>query len=323
MVTDFISVLGIDRTRNGEIHMTHIFIVNPNAGNKTFADDIRRKLSDIKGLNYFVFNTRYAGNEIEIIKDIQKIFENEKLRFYCCGGSGTMRNMLNGFDNLDEAEVAFFPCGLTNDFLKVFGKEQERFHNITELIYGDVVDIDYIKSNHGVMLNTFSVGYDSTCVHKYDEYRGLKIFGDNIPYTLSVIYSLFLSKSNQYEIEIDGRYYEGEISEIIFSNGMSFGGNMALFPGANITDGKGTFRMFFSKSGFNAIPYFKAMQEGNFKILDESSVYGNFEKIRIRRKDRMPFVMNQDGELSKEFDEWEAEVVHKGLHFVVPKGVRV
>ena len=51
--------------------MTHIFIVNPNAGNQTFADDLRRKLLDIKGLNYFVFNTRYAGNETEIIKEIQ------------------------------------------------------------------------------------------------------------------------------------------------------------------------------------------------------------------------------------------------------------
>ena len=58
--------------------MTHIFIVNPNAGNQTFADDLRRKLLDIKGLNYFVFNTRYAGNETEIIKEIQKIFEEEK-----------------------------------------------------------------------------------------------------------------------------------------------------------------------------------------------------------------------------------------------------
>ena len=58
--------------------MTHIFIVNPNAGNQTFADDLRRKLLDIKGLNYFVFNTRYAGSDTEIIKEIQKIVEDEK-----------------------------------------------------------------------------------------------------------------------------------------------------------------------------------------------------------------------------------------------------
>ena len=100
--------------------MVHIFIVNPYAGQKTFADDLRSKLEGMKGLNYFVFNTRYAGYEKEVIKKIQHIFEDEKLRFYCCGGSGTMRNMLNGFDNLENVEIAFFPCGLTNDFLKMF-----------------------------------------------------------------------------------------------------------------------------------------------------------------------------------------------------------
>ena len=56
---------------------------------------------------------------------------------------------------------------------------------------------------------------------------------------------------------------------------------------------------------------------------DENSVYGNFEKVKIRRKDRMPFAMNMDGELLEEHDEWEAEIVRKGLHLVVPKGVRV
>ena len=41
--------------------MTHIFIVNPYAGEKTFADDLRRKLKEIKNLKYFVFNTKRVG----------------------------------------------------------------------------------------------------------------------------------------------------------------------------------------------------------------------------------------------------------------------
>ena len=40
--------------------MTHIFIVNPFAGNNTFADDLRTKLASMQNINYFVFNTRYA-----------------------------------------------------------------------------------------------------------------------------------------------------------------------------------------------------------------------------------------------------------------------
>ena len=54
--------------------MLHIFIINPFAGDKTFADDLRTKLSSIEGLDYFVFNTRYAGYETELVRKILHIF---------------------------------------------------------------------------------------------------------------------------------------------------------------------------------------------------------------------------------------------------------
>ena len=183
--------------------MLHIFIINPFAGRKTFADDLRIKLASIKGLDYFVFNTRYAGYETELVKKIQHIFQGEKLRFYCCGGSGTMRNMLNGFDDLSTAEVAFFPCGLTNDFLKMFGENEAKFRNIEELINGDVIEIDYIKTNHGVSLNTLSTGLDSNSVSKMNDFRILRFIGNDVPYTISTLYSIFVSKTLEYEISID------------------------------------------------------------------------------------------------------------------------
>ena len=157
--------------------MTHIFIVNPYAGEKTFADDLRRKLKEIKNLKYFVFNTKRAGDEEALVRRILHIFQDEELRFYCCGGSGTMRNMLNGFDDLEKAEIAFFPCGLTNDFLKVFGENEARFHQIEELIEGDVIQVDYIRTNHGVALNQFSTGLDSSHAIKFEEYRSLAALG--------------------------------------------------------------------------------------------------------------------------------------------------
>ena len=64
-----------------------------------------------------------------------------------------MRNMLNGLDDFSNVEVAFFPCGMTNDFLKVLGGE-EPFKNIDALINGKTVPVDYIKTNYGVAINT-------------------------------------------------------------------------------------------------------------------------------------------------------------------------
>lgn len=70
--------------------MKHIFIVNPYAGNMTFANNLRQQLEQIKDFEYFLFNSRYTGNETELTKKIVHFFPDEQLRIYACGGSGTI-----------------------------------------------------------------------------------------------------------------------------------------------------------------------------------------------------------------------------------------
>lgn len=304
---------------NGNI--THIFIVNPYAGRLTFAADLRKKLSEIKYIKYFVFNTRYPGHEMELVKEIRSMFENEKLRFYCCGGSGTMRNVMNGFEDLSEAEIAFFPCGLTNDFLKVFGGDAKRFTDIEELINGEILDVDYIKSNRGVMLNTLSTGLDAAVITKTDEYRMMRVFHPNLPYTVAALYALLLSRRPAYEVELDGKKFSGKVTEVFFGNGRILGGNLALAKKADVTDGKGDYRIIHACSSLSLVWKALPLLKGKYEKLDKISEYGRSKSISIRRRDGKPFIVNQDGEGMIE-KEWTAQIVRKGLHFVVPKGVR-
>lgn len=303
--------------------MVHIFIVNPFAGQKTFADDLRTQLSKIKGLNYFVFNTRCQGYEQELVKKVQTIFENEKLRFYCCGGSGTMRNMLNGFDDLENAEVAFFPCGLTNDFLKVFGENEEKFHRIEELIDGDVITVDYIKTNKGVALNTFSVGWDSSIVNKVEEYRILSMFGKQIPYIGATLYALFRARPQEYILYLDDQRIEGKFAEVFLGNGNVLGGDLYFAENAFPTDGQGEYTIGPNVSAFRALPILLALSKRNHEKVGRTCKCGHCSTLRLRRKDGMPFTVNLDGELIKNVIEWEAQIVKQGLHLVVPKGVKL
>lgn len=302
--------------------MLHIFIINPFAGRKTFADDLRTKLASIEGLEYFVFNTRYAGYETELVKKIQHIFEGEKLRFYCCGGSGTMRNMLNGFDDLSGAEVAFFPCGLTNDFLKMFGEDEHRFLNIEELINGDVIEIDYIKTNHGVSLNTLSTGLDSNSVSKMNDYRILRFIGNDMPYTAAILYSIFVSKTNEYEVILDDEVFKGKFAEVFIGNGCIFGGTLFFADKTCVNDGNAIYRLVGNKRGFSLIPVLLALTGKKYSTYENIMTCGECSRIKIRRTDGSPFTINQDGDLIHDVTECEAQIVHKGLRFVVPKGVR-
>lgn len=302
--------------------MTHIFIINPFAGQKTFADDLRTKLKAIKNLNYFVFNTRYKGYETELVKKIQHIFEGEELRFYCCGGSGTMRNMLNGFEDLSKAEIAFFPCGLTNDFLKMFGDDMQRFRQIEELINGDVINVDYIKTNHGVSLNTLSVGLDSNCLSKMNDFRNLRVIGSEMPYIFATLYSIFVSKTNEYEVTVDDKVISGKLAEIFIGNGCIFGGNMFYAESTCVDDGKAIYRITENKQGFSLLHTLLLLIKKKYEKYEQVMLCGECERIKIRRIDGSSFSINQDGDLIKDVDVCEAQIVHKGLRLVVPKGVR-
>jgi diacylglycerol kinase family enzyme/CheY-like chemotaxis protein len=306
----------------GRDSVTHIFIVNPYAGKRTFAADLRKRLAEIEGIRYFVFNTREKGKEADMVREILGIFENEKLRFYCCGGSGTMRNILNGFDDLSNVEIAFYPCGLTNDFLKVFGKNEAEFNDIEKLIDGEILDVDYIRSNAGVMLNTFSTGMDAAVIEKMEQYRVLGAFGENVPYTLAALYAVLFAKRYTYEIYIDGKEISGKMTEIYFGNGQVLGGSLAFAPNADIRDGKGDFRLVRAGKGFSDVPMMYGLLKQQYDKIDANSEYGRFKEIIIRRTDGSSFFMNQDGEAVGNYTEWKAKIVHRGLHLVVPKGVR-
>lgn len=304
--------------------MIHIFIINPFAGQQTFADNLRTKLSSYKNLDCFVFNTRQEGYETELVRKIQHIFEGEKLRFYCCGGSGTMRHMLNGINDLSDVEIAFYPCGLANDFLKVFGEDEEKFRNIDELIDGEVIDIDYIRTEHGIALNTLSTGLDSNCQTKMNELRSLRFISDKVPYMLAVIYSLFVSKTREYEIKLDNDVHTGYFSEIYFGNGHVLGGNIFFADNACATDGLGITRIAtVKKRGFPLAMVLLDLMNKKYSRVSKKMKFCLSKTIEIKRADGKPFTINQDGELIHGVTSCKGEMVKKGLRFVVPKGVRL
>lgn len=311
------------------MNKTHIFIVNSFAGSQYFADNLRQTLEKIEGLHYFVFSTRYKGDETELVRKVLHFFNNKNLRFYCCGGSGTLRNMLNGFDDLSKAEVAFIPFGLTNDFLKVFRKDAALFKDINNLIQGQVVKVDYIRTNHGIALNECSAGMTVGILRKTDKNRELAIFGNRIPYLVSILMEGILPKKVVYEMTtVDGiegsRKRDEVLVQLFFGNGSTAGGNIQYAPWAKITDGLSDYALVKRAGFFDLLGMLPKLYTDNADRINRRMVeFGNCEKMILQRKDGKPFYMDMDGELPCMDTKWEMEIVHQGLNFVVPKGVRV
>lgn len=306
--------------------MIHVFIVNPYAGKKTFADDLRSRLADYsrthRNFKYFVFNTRYRGYETELAMEICKSFENERLRIYCCGGSGTLMHTINGVDDLEKREIAFYPCGLTNDFLKVFGENEKQFQNIESLIEGEPILIDYIKSNHGIALNTVSLGLDSLALKRFEEdYRFLSVFGKQVPYNLSLLYAAIGAKPQMYEVRFDKNVVSGLITQFLVGNGNMLNGNLHIFGDTDVTDGKLQMRYFLNWRRRRIPKALGYMMAGQMDEVDKLSKCEVCSKVGVRRMDNGPFAINFDGELIPNITECRMEVVQQGMQFVVPKGV--
>ncbi len=304
--------------------MVHIFIINPMAGKKNFADNLRNQISKLSDIEYYIFDTRSAGYEATLIKKIQHIFEDEKLRIYCCGGSGTIKNIINDINDLDNVEVAFFPCGLTNDFLKTFKKEdRERFEDIEELINGDVIDVDYIRYNDkGICLNTFSTGFDTRVLEKWHEYSFLSSLAYDLPFVLAFIESLFKTRTVKCEVTIGEKHYVDDFSEIFFGNGNMLGGVLHVYENPNVIDGKGKYMLLRQDARrLFSIPLAFKFMKRKVREIELYAEYGESQTIYIRRIDDGPIIYDLDGELATFGGTVKLEMVHNGLHFVVPKGV--
>lgn len=309
-----------DRKRHTQ-ELTHIVILNPEAVAPEEIDEIRNGLKNMDELRYFIFTTSEAEGEIALVQKIQKYFPHERLRIYAIGGSGTLRNILNGIDDFERIELAFCPMGLTNDFIKVFGTNARLFKDIRNLIRGEATAIDYIQTTGGRALNTFSLGLDADMGRVLDAARIFKVFGKQLPYIIAFIYALFLSSPDEYEIHVDGEKIEGTFAQIIFGNGKTLGGAFTFKDDPVINDGQGRLLLGGNYQGITLLPLVAALLKADVSKLEREVDVRDVEGFSIRRRDGGQLAMNFDGEMVYGIEKWEAHIVKQGLKFVLPKGV--
>ena len=297
--------------------MVHVFIVNPIVCEKGYAQKLKARLSRIARLNYYVLTTKEEGHERELVELLCHFFEDESLRFYCCGGAGTLKNMINGISDFSKVEVAAVPFG-TCDFLKSFDRSYDEFRDIDSLIRGEVVYVDYIKSNVGIALNSVSLGLDSEVGYFYENLNAMGL-PRTISYSLATLYAGLLSPNKNFDIELDDLKLDAaRMTEFFFGNGSVLGGNMHLGIDSDYQDGKGCYTIFEDKTGFNRIEIISATKDPQMEKTKQLALTGHSSKVKIRRENGTLFYVNLDGELANTH-EFKAEVVRQGLRFVLPR----
>ena len=101
----------------------------------------------------------------------------EPVRFYACGGDGTLNEVFSGAYRYPDAQVACVPLGSGNDFVKNFGTAEE-FLDLEDNIAGIAVPVDLMQVGESqISAAICSVGLDAAVAYSIPHFRRLPLCG--------------------------------------------------------------------------------------------------------------------------------------------------
>ena len=221
--------------------MKHFFIMNPAAGKGThfhkLIDDIH-KVCDRRTVYYAVHVTERIGEATEFVK---KMCQNsdEEMRFYACGGDGTIKEVAQGMIGCDHAQLAIIPMGTGNDFVRNFEHNDQLF-NIDAQLDGETRKIDLIKYNNKYSINVINTGFDCEVAKQVSLNRRSMFIPSKLAYTAGIAQKItqFNTAIVNGKISFDGVMHRGDkFQACVFANGCYYGAGYKAAPAARFDDG--------------------------------------------------------------------------------------
>ncbi|MBR6737828.1 MAG: hypothetical protein IKL82_05650 [Clostridia bacterium] len=297
--------------------MKHIFVINPVAGFENAVIKLSKLLEGYKSkYDILIHVTTREKDAREFSYEYATTHPNEEIRFYSCGGDGTLGEVVNGIVGLENASITCFPCGSGNDFVKSVGGK-ERFLDLDKLFNAKNHKIDLIKVNDYYSLNVTNVGLDARACKFANALKGKT----KNPYTLGIIRALFTGLTTDITIEVDGEVINpcGKLTLTTFANGGYMGGKYFCAPNYKVDDGIIEFCYISPVSIITLARLIKKYEKG--KHLEDKSFekYLTYKQIKSARLySNKEFDLCVDGEMfvGKEFS---VEIVSGAINFALPE----
>lgn len=226
--------------------MKHIFVVNPNAGSIDATQEISAKISTLKGdISSEIYVTKGAGDATIFVRQWCENHPGEAVRFYACGGDGTINEVVSGLIDYPQAQMSCHPCGSGNDYVKYYGTEND-FLNLNDLINGEVHKVDVMRveivGNQGTQcrysINVCNFGFDAAVAQTMQEVKRKPIIGGRNAYTTGILKGLITARRNFCQIKVDGTpFNDATLLLCTLSNGQYVGGGFRCAPLSKNDDG--------------------------------------------------------------------------------------
>lgn len=299
--------------------MRHYFIINPAAGKAKGKLELISAINSAalaENISYKVYETKSVGDATRFVDSRCERHKGEPLRFYACGGDGTLNEVINAAVKYPGAEVAVVPVGTGNDFIKNFSNTKF-FMNLKRQIRGVATKIDLLKFNGKYCANVLNVGLDCSVVQKVSEIKRNPLVPSKMAYIFGLISAFFKKYGSRFRLWPDGAEVESdEFLLAAFGKGSFYGGGFKSLPLTVADDGY--IDVCMAKK-ISRLAFLKAV--GKYKKGDHLDLpfitYKKCKNIHFECDESMGVCA--DGEITQETCV-DIEVAPRALTFSMPEG---
>lgn len=294
--------------------MKHYFIVNPVSGKgkaaKAYIPVIEKYIRE-NNLDAEIYVTKAFRDGQKYVEEIAK--KGEPVRFYSCGGDGTIYEVVNGCYKYPNCEIACIPLGSGNDFIRLFGSDTD----IDKHVNGVPTKLDLIFTEGKVAINQCSMGIDAEVCAKQSEFKKLPLVSGEAAYDLSLLYCMAGKLKSEFKVTIDGEVFEDTFLFCYVGNSRWYGGGYKAAPLADPADGLIDVVMIkLDRSRLKLLPLISKYKAGEHLDWDITT-FRRAKKVEIESKKIA--AVNVDGECEY-VNKRTFEMMESAITFVVPKG---
>lgn len=228
--------------------MRKIFILNPAAGQGGASDfsKIIESVSETLGESVEIYFTQGIKDAERYSRTVcQGKLPEEAVRFYACGGDGTINEVVNGCFGFPNIEIGLVPTGTGNDYVRDYNKP-DAFLDIEDQLKGKSIPVDLFrytglidgKEQSRYCANMMNIGFDANVVYRVSKLKKIPLIGGSLAYMLGIFVELIEKNGTNLKLEFeDGTGYDGKMLLVAVAIGSYCGGGIKGLPLAKANDG--------------------------------------------------------------------------------------
>jgi diacylglycerol kinase family enzyme len=304
--------------------MRPLFIINPatkkiRGRTKPIRDKISAFFAGHPEIKYDVLVSEWCRDAIMLIQDYIAIVKDEPVRVHSIGGTGTLFEVINSVAELPNVEVASYPYGKANTFLRYFGiRNLNLFFSLKSQVFDRAVPMDIIHCG-----NNYGICYGITGIEAHANSLGDSWIKKGIPgdisYTLAGMVMVLRGKSSQnYFVEIDGTNIEGDFASVMIANAPCYGLNM--FPAIDAHPDDGVLDVYVFKNATKAklLSRIPGYTHGKYRAMPDLVTHNKKKKVKLSSDEVMCMGIDSEHFYGSSI---EYEIVPKAIRFVCPNEI--